>query len=90
MISVNDELPNVGDLVSVPVLFVVDGKTYEGTYHENGWFYSGGWMCGKRRQNEMMAQGPNAQCRMQSWDELPKQKVTEWEYRSHNKIGEGR
>lgn len=82
MISVNEELPDLKHLISVPVVFVVDGKEYEGVYHENGWFYSNGWMLGKRNKNEMMAQGPHAECRLQSWSELPKHKATAWEYLS--------
>jgi hypothetical protein len=84
MISVNEELPKLGPLISVPVSFVVDGTIYEGTYHENGWFYSRGWMLGKRNKGEMMAQGPKAECRLQTWDELPKHKATEWDYLSPN------
>ena len=81
MISVNDGLPIIpARSITVPVLFVVSGRTYEGTYHENGWFYSDKWFQGRRDRNEIMAQGPRAECRMQTWDELPKHKVTEWEY----------
>ena len=38
-ISVGERLPKVKEFVSEMVLFAVEGKTYAGYLHSNGWFY---------------------------------------------------
>lgn len=38
-ISVDERLPEVKEFVSEMVLFAVEGKTYAGYLHSNGWFY---------------------------------------------------
>lgn len=84
MISVSKELPKVNGRVSKPVSFVVDGEVFIGVYHENGWFYSSDRLAGKMHKKAIMAKGPKAECRMQSWGELPQAEVTEWEYVGSN------